>query len=63
MKDVKNSVRRRTIEKAFQVGGTTASRALWRQGIKQKVQPLGRILEIELEIELREMEIHIYHKS
>lgn len=59
MKHVKNSVRRRTIEKAFQVGGTAASRALWGQGIKQKVQPLGRILEIEL----REMEIHIYHKS
>lgn len=59
MKDMKNSIRRRAIEKAFQVGGTTALRALWGQGIKQKVQPLGRILEIEL----REMEIHIYHKS
>ena len=59
MKDMQNSIRRGAIEKAFQVGGTTASRALWGQGIKQKMQPLGRILEREL----REMEIHIYRKS
>lgn len=56
-------------KKTFWVGGTATSQLLWGQGIKQKVQPLGRILEIE---ELSKMvlvvgsickEIHTYDKS
>lgn len=69
MIDMKDPARRRATEKTFWVGGTATSQLLWGQGIKQKVQPLGRILEIE---ELSKMalvvgsickEIHTYDKS